>query len=110
MARLMEHVWLPLLAPQYVVQRVEEEALVKNSNACKDYLVEAMKQHLLPTEPHMLIKSMWTLLRTPQTFPNRWWWSVARLQRLSTSRTATTSMSKDGTRWQCCLAGDAEQG
>ncbi|VCW83747.1 unnamed protein product, partial [Gulo gulo] len=36
MARLMEHVRLPLLPREYLVQRVEEEALVKNSSACKD--------------------------------------------------------------------------
>ncbi|CAO2612264.1 Kelch-like protein 2 [Lemmus lemmus] len=50
-------------------QRVEEEALVKNSSACKDYLIEAMKYHLLPTEQRMLMKSVRTRLRTPMNLP-----------------------------------------
>ncbi|XP_057166145.1 kelch-like protein 2 isoform X2 [Ursus arctos] len=69
MARLMEHVRLPLLPREYLVQRVEEEALVKNSSACKDYLIEAMKYHLLPTEQRILMKSVRTRLRTPMNLP-----------------------------------------
>ncbi|KAG8520778.1 Kelch-like protein 2, partial [Galemys pyrenaicus] len=69
MARLMEHVRLPLLPREYLVQRVEEEALVKNSSACKDYLIEAMKYHLLPTEQRVLMKSVRTRLRTPMNLP-----------------------------------------
>ncbi|XP_037753419.1 kelch-like protein 2 isoform X1 [Chelonia mydas] len=69
MARLMEHVRLPLLSREYLVQRVEEETLVKNSSACKDYLIEAMKYHLLPTEQRALMKSTRTRLRTPVSLP-----------------------------------------
>ncbi|NXP56219.1 KLHL2 protein, partial [Heliornis fulica] len=69
MARLMEHVRLPLLSREYLVQRVEEEILVKNSSACKDYLIEAMKYHLLPTEQRALMKSTRTKLRTPASLP-----------------------------------------
>ncbi|XP_042791063.1 kelch-like protein 2 isoform X3 [Panthera tigris] len=50
-------------------KRVEEEALVKNSSACKDYLIEAMKYHLLPTEQRILMKSVRTRLRTPMNLP-----------------------------------------
>lgn len=50
-------------------QRVEEETLVKNSSACKDYLIEAMKYHLLPTEQRALMKSIRTKLRTPASLP-----------------------------------------
>ncbi|XP_070242795.1 kelch-like protein 2 isoform X2 [Bos mutus] len=50
-------------------KRVEEEALVKNSSACKDYLIEAMKYHLLPTEQRILMKSIRTRLRTPMNLP-----------------------------------------
>lgn len=50
-------------------QRVEEEALVKNSSACKDYLIEAMKYHLLPLEQRALMKSTRTRLRTPASLP-----------------------------------------
>ncbi|XP_069349826.1 kelch-like protein 2 isoform X6 [Eulemur rufifrons] len=69
MARLMEHVRLPLLPREYLVQRVEEESLVKNSSACKDFLIEAMKYHLLPTEQRVLMKSVRTRLRTPMNLP-----------------------------------------
>ncbi|KAH0616081.1 hypothetical protein JD844_026910 [Phrynosoma platyrhinos] len=69
MARLMEHVRLPLLSREYLVQRVEEEALVKNSSACKDYLIEAMKYHLLPLEQRALMKTTRTRLRTPACLP-----------------------------------------
>ncbi|KAM3831748.1 kelch-like protein 2 isoform 2-T2 [Vipera latastei] len=69
MARLMEHVRLPLLSKEYLVQRVEEEILVKNSSACKDYLIEAMKYHLLPLEQRALMKSIRTRLRTPSCLP-----------------------------------------
>lgn len=53
----------------FLLQRVEEEALVKNSSACKDYLIEAMKYHLLPTEQRILMKSVRTRLRTPMNLP-----------------------------------------
>jgi len=43
--------------------------LVKNSSACKDYLIEAMKYHLLPTEQRALMKSTRTKLRTPASLP-----------------------------------------
>lgn len=42
---------------------------MKNSSACKDYLIEAMKYHLLPTEQRMLMKSVRTRLRTPMNLP-----------------------------------------
>ncbi|XP_060688752.1 kelch-like protein 2 isoform X2 [Hemiscyllium ocellatum] len=69
MARLMENVRLPLLTREYLVQRVEEETLVKNSNACKDYLIEAMKYHLLPADQRALMKTTRTRLRTPVSLP-----------------------------------------
>ncbi|XP_030047441.1 kelch-like protein 2 isoform X1 [Microcaecilia unicolor] len=69
MAHLMEHVRLPLLSREYLVQRVEEETLVKNSSACKDYLIEAMKYHLLTNEQRTLMKSIRTRQRTPVSLP-----------------------------------------
>ncbi|XP_007904738.2 kelch-like protein 2 [Callorhinchus milii] len=69
MARLMEHVRLPLLTREYLVQRVEEETLVKNSNACKDYLIEAMKYHLLPADQRASMKTTRTRQRTPISIP-----------------------------------------
>ncbi|KAL0203929.1 hypothetical protein M9458_001947, partial [Cirrhinus mrigala] len=49
--------------------RVEEETLVKNSSACKDYLIEAMKYHLLPAEQRSLMKTIRTRVRTPISYP-----------------------------------------
>uniref|UniRef100_A0AAY4DJZ4 BTB domain-containing protein n=2 Tax=Denticeps clupeoides TaxID=299321 RepID=A0AAY4DJZ4_9TELE len=69
MAHLMEHVRLPLLSREYLVQRVEEETLVKNSSACKDYLIEAMKYHLLPVDQRSLMKTIRTRMRTPLSYP-----------------------------------------
>ncbi|KAK1175723.1 kelch-like protein 2 isoform X1 [Acipenser oxyrinchus oxyrinchus] len=69
MAHLMEHVRLPLLSREYLVQRVEEESLVKNSSACKDYLIEAMKYHLLPADQRSMMKTIRTRVRTPINLP-----------------------------------------
>ncbi|XP_062405495.1 kelch-like protein 3 isoform X1 [Sardina pilchardus] len=69
MPKLMEHVRLPLLSRDYLVQRVEEEALIKNNNTCKDFLIEAMKYHLLPADQRHLIKTDRTRPRTPVSLP-----------------------------------------
>ncbi|XP_069055369.1 kelch-like protein 3 isoform X3 [Pleurodeles waltl] len=69
MAKLMEHVRLPLLPRDYLVQTVEEEALIKNNNTCKDFLIEAMKYHLLPMDQRQLIKNPRTKPRTPISLP-----------------------------------------
>ncbi|KAM6976655.1 kelch-like protein 3 [Aplochiton taeniatus] len=69
MPKLMEHVRLPLLSRDYLVQIVEEEALIKNNNTCKDFLIEAMKYHLLPAEQRHLIKTDRTRPRTPISLP-----------------------------------------
>ncbi|XP_045064222.1 kelch-like protein 3 isoform X3 [Coregonus clupeaformis] len=69
MPKLMEHVRLPLLSRDYLVQIVEEEALIKNNNICKDFLIEAMKYHLLPADQRHLIKTDRTRPRTPISLP-----------------------------------------
>lgn len=48
---------------------MEEETLVKNSSACKDYLIEAMKYHLLPAEQRSMMKTIRTRVRTPISYP-----------------------------------------
>ncbi|XP_072728185.1 kelch-like protein 3 isoform X3 [Ciconia boyciana] len=48
---------------------VEEEALIKNNNTCKDFLIEAMKYHLLPLDQRQLIKNPRTKPRTPVSLP-----------------------------------------
>uniref|UniRef100_A0A9J7ZDQ8 Kelch-like protein 3 n=1 Tax=Cyprinus carpio carpio TaxID=630221 RepID=A0A9J7ZDQ8_CYPCA len=69
MPKLMQHVRLPLLSRDYLVQIVEEEPLIKNNNTCKDFLIEAMKYHLLPADQRHLIKTDRTRPRTPVSLP-----------------------------------------
>ncbi|XP_048883901.1 kelch-like protein 3 isoform X1 [Brienomyrus brachyistius] len=69
MPKLMEHVRLPLLSCDYLVQIVEEESLVKNNSTCKDFLIEAMKYHLLPVEQRRLMETDRTRPRTPISLP-----------------------------------------
>ncbi|XP_069052302.1 kelch-like protein 3 isoform X1 [Lepisosteus oculatus] len=69
MPKMMEHVRLPLLPRDYLVQIVEEEALIKNNNTCKDFLIEAMKYHLLPADQRHLMKTARTRPRTPVSLP-----------------------------------------
>lgn len=64
--------WLssaPGLPVGYYLQTVEEEALIKNNNTCKDFLIEAMKYHLLPLDQRLLIKNPRTKPRTPVSLP-----------------------------------------
>lgn len=48
---------------------MEEEALIKNNNTCKDFLIEALKYHLLPADQRHLIKTDRTRPRTPVSIP-----------------------------------------
>ena len=66
---LMEHVRLPLLSQDYLVQRVEDEPLIKNSTRCKDFLIEAMKYHLLRPEQKLLYMTPRTKPRSPAGLP-----------------------------------------
>jgi len=68
-SKLMEHVRLPLLSQDFLIQRVEEEPLIKNSNICKDYLIEAMKYHLLRPEHKLLYMTPRTKQRSPAGLP-----------------------------------------
>ncbi len=68
-SQLMEHVRLPLLPQEYLVQRVEDEQLIKNNSQCKDYLIEAMKFHLLKPEQKIIYKTPRTKTRTPIGLP-----------------------------------------
>lgn len=66
---LMEQVRLPLLTQEYLVQRVEEEPLLKANLECKDFLIEAMKYHLLKGEQRIMYKTPRTKPRTPVGLP-----------------------------------------
>ncbi|XP_075230806.1 kelch protein isoform X2 [Lycorma delicatula] len=69
LAELMEHVRLPLLPQDYLVQRVEEEPLLKANLQCKDYLIEALKYHLLKGDQKVLFKTPRTKPRQPVGLP-----------------------------------------
>ncbi|XP_015591764.1 ring canal kelch homolog [Cephus cinctus] len=69
LAQLMEHVRLPLLSQEYLVQRVEDEPLLKANLQCKDYLIEALKYHLLKGEQKSLFKTPRTKPRQPRGLP-----------------------------------------
>ncbi|XP_076805576.1 kelch-like protein 3 [Clavelina lepadiformis] len=69
MPRLLEHVRLPLMPSDYLVERVEQETLVKNNDLCKDFLIEAMKYHLLSPEHRATMKISRTRPRTPKGMP-----------------------------------------
>lgn len=66
---LMEHVRLPLLSQEYLVSRVENEPLLKEDLLCKDFIIEALKFHLLKGEAKNLIKTTRTIPRQPVGLP-----------------------------------------
>ncbi|XP_064626753.1 kelch-like protein 2 [Lineus longissimus] len=68
-AQLMEHVRLPLMTQEYLVQCVEEEPLIKTNSECKDFLIEAMKYHLLKGEQKSMYRTPRTNPRTPIGLP-----------------------------------------
>ncbi|XP_067671133.1 kelch-like protein 3 [Haliotis asinina] len=67
--QLLEHVRLPLMTQEYLVQRVEEEPLVKTNSRCKDFLIEAMKYHLLKSDQKVMFKTPRTQPRNPIGLP-----------------------------------------
>lgn len=66
---LMEHVRLPLLSQEYLVSKVENETLLKGDLICKDFLIEALKFHLLKGEAKTLFKTPRTIPRQPVGLP-----------------------------------------
>ncbi|XP_058814850.1 ring canal kelch homolog isoform X2 [Topomyia yanbarensis] len=69
LADLMEHVRLPLLSQEYLVQRVEKEHLLKGDIQCKDFIIEALKYHLLKGEQKSSFKTPRTIPRQPVGLP-----------------------------------------
>ena len=68
-SQLIENVRLPLMSQEYLVQRVEEEPLIKANSRCKDFLIEAMKYHLLKGEQKAIFQTPRTVPRTPLGLP-----------------------------------------
>lgn len=69
LSELMEHVRLPLLAQEYLVSRVEKEPLLKEDLLCKDFIIEALKFHLLKGEAKSSIQTIRTIPRQPVGLP-----------------------------------------
>ncbi|GJQ73303.1 putative BTB And C-terminal Kelch [Trypoxylus dichotomus] len=69
LSALMEHVRLPLMSQEYLVQRVEEEPLLKADLHCKDFIIEALKYHLLKGDLKTCIKTPRTKPRQPVGLP-----------------------------------------
>lgn len=46
--KLLSHVKLPLLTPQFLADHVQNNALFKDDLECQELIMEAMKYHLLP--------------------------------------------------------------
>lgn len=69
LAGLMEHVRLPLLPQEYLVSRVENEPCLKADLLCKDFLIEALKFHLLKGEAKSAFKTPRTVPRQPVGLP-----------------------------------------
>lgn len=67
--QLMEHVRLPLLSQDYLVQNVEENVLMRSNALCKDLLIEALKYHLLRAEQKSIYQSPRTKIRIPVGLP-----------------------------------------
>jgi len=63
---LVEHVRLPLLSQDYLIQRVETEPLLKADSSCKDFIIEAMKFHLLKGDMKLQMT-----LTSPRTKPRQ---------------------------------------
>lgn len=69
LASLMQYVRLPLLTQEYLVQRVENEVLLKGDIQCKDFIIEALKYHLLKGEARMMFKTARMVPRQPVGLP-----------------------------------------
>jgi len=52
---------LPLLSQQYLIDKVEREPLVREDSRCKDYLIEALKFHLMRDEQKQVCMSVISL-------------------------------------------------
>merc|ERR1719342_717791 len=64
--RLMEHVRLPLLSQEYLLNRVDSEPLLKTNDSCKDFIIEAMKFHLLKGDMKLSMS-----ITSPRTKPRQ---------------------------------------
>lgn len=48
LAKLLSHIKLPLMSPQFIADHVETNALFREEKECQALIMEALKYHLLP--------------------------------------------------------------
>lgn len=53
----MEHIRFPLMQKDFFMNCVEPETLVREDSNCKEYILEAMKYHLLPERRNSLVST-----------------------------------------------------
>lgn len=66
LGQLMQHVRLPLLSQEYILQRVEKEPILQGDIQCKDLIIEALKYHLLKNEQRFAFS-----FNSPRTIPRK---------------------------------------
>ena len=66
---LMESIRLPLISQDYLVNNIGEDQLIKSSSQCKDYLIEAMRYHLMKDEQRSNFRSPRVKPRIPLGSP-----------------------------------------
>lgn len=67
LSQLMEFVRLPLLSQDYLVQRVEQETLLRDNLQCNNLIIEALKYHLIKNDPRLLYGFI-----SPRVHPRRY--------------------------------------
>jgi kelch-like protein 2/3 len=66
LGRLMQHVRLPLLSEEYILQRVDKEPLLQDDLQSKNFIIEALKYHLMKKGDKLIFS-----FNTPRTIPRR---------------------------------------
>ncbi|XP_060849313.1 ring canal kelch homolog isoform X3 [Rhopalosiphum padi] len=64
---LMEHVRLPLISKEYLLEKVVDEPLLKNNSICKNYVFEALRFSLIKlTNTSSIPQTIWSKPRLQQ--------------------------------------------
>ncbi|KAF2897552.1 hypothetical protein ILUMI_08620 [Ignelater luminosus] len=69
LASLMEHVRLPLMSQEYLVNYVDKEPLFERDIQCKNYIIEAFKYHVVKGDSKLCFKTPRTKPRQPVGLP-----------------------------------------
>lgn len=91
---LMENVRLPLIGQEYLVSRVENEPLLKEDLHCKDYIIEALKYHLLKGDAKTNFKTSRTIPRQPVGLPVNTYYVLEYITNFSFQRDITALFFK----------------